>query len=591
MLLCAVSLLLAAGSAGAARAAAPGSLDPSFGGGITSPGTNTRLFGTAVQSDGKVVAVGETGVGSSPAVLLARFTSSGALDPSFGSGGLVRGPAVSGTIGSGSIGRAVAVQPDGKIVVVGKATSSDGIGRYGVLVERYDANGSLDSTFGQGGVVLLLASEFGDGYAVAIQPDGKIVATGSADTAGTGGTAPRVAVIRLNSSGGLDGSFGAGGIDVVDLGPYSYAYAVAVQSDGKIVLAGSQAPGLQVPNALIARLTASGALDTSFAGTGSYGHQYALGAANSGFNAVAVQGDGRIVAAGAAVRGSTLGNSVGADAVLARFTSSGAPDPSFGSGGAAYTSSAVNSPPGNTGVPGAKSVLIAPNGDIVAAGVSVSGGVETTASLWAFTPSGSLDSRFGSGGAVTTVFQSDFADEYSALALAPNGDLAAVGDAQAAYEGAYAGIAARYIGFGPPPLPPLKVLLTGLKGSYKTATVVKHGLKVGVNCNEACTIAVSLVASTATARQLHILSRVQRCKKTHGHRRCVTVRVYQQITLARGKATLGNGGLHTFVLKLSRSAAKALKAQRGVKLTLRALVTSPASHKHSSISKTFSFKR
>jgi hypothetical protein len=288
-----------------------------------------------------------------------------------------------------------------------------------------------------------------------------------------------------------------------------------------------------------------------------------------------------------------VGSSVGADAVVARFTSSGAPDSSFGAGGVAYTSSAVNSPPGNTGVPGAKGVLIAPNGDVVAAGISVSG-LQTTAILWAFTPSGALDNGFGSGGAVTTGFQSDFADEFSALAVAPNGDLAAVGDAQPTYEGAYAGVAARYIGFGPPPAPPsapLKVSFGGLKGSYKTATVIKHGLKVGVNCNEACAIAVSLVAGTATARQLHILSRVKRCKKTHGHRRCVTVRVYQQITLASGRATLGSGGLHTFVLKLSRSAAKALKAQRSVKLTLRALVTSTASHEHSSISKTLSFKR
>ena len=272
----------------AALAASPGSLDSSFGsGGIATMGQNTRLFGTAVQSDGKVVAVGESGAGSSADVLVARFTSSGALDHSFGSGGLVQGPAVPTAGGSGSLARAVAIQPDGKIVVVGRATTADGTGTDGLLIERYDSNGGLDHSFGSGGVVNLLSSTYGDGYAVAIQPDGKIVATGAADAAGSGGTFPRVAVARLSSNGSLDTSFGSGGIDVLDLGAYSYADAVALQGDGKIVIAGSQRPGLEVTNALIARLTPSGARDSSFAGSGAFAQQYAAsGGAYSGFDAV-----------------------------------------------------------------------------------------------------------------------------------------------------------------------------------------------------------------------------------------------------------------------------------------------------------------
>ncbi len=274
--LCVCLIALAGFAPGVARAAQPGSIDTGFGAsGVAGAGADARLFGTAVQTDGKVVAVGQSGIQSGATLLLARFTSSGARDRSFGSGGLVKGPAVSSPLGTGSVGRSVAVQSDGKIVVVGRATTSDASGTDGILIERFNSNGSIDGTFGSHGVVTVLTSQLGDGYAVALQPDGKIIATGSADANGSGGLTPRVAVVRLNANGSLDSGFGAGGIDVLDLGAYSYALAVAEQKDGKIVIGGSQAPGLQVPNALIARLTAGGALDPSFGSGGAYAHQYA----------------------------------------------------------------------------------------------------------------------------------------------------------------------------------------------------------------------------------------------------------------------------------------------------------------------------
>ena len=106
-----------------AQAASPGTLDSSFGSaGAASLGSNTRLFATAVQSNGDVVAVGESGAGTATQLLVARFTTSGALDSSFGTGGLVNGPAVAGA--QGSLARALAIQPDGKIVVVGTATNA-----------------------------------------------------------------------------------------------------------------------------------------------------------------------------------------------------------------------------------------------------------------------------------------------------------------------------------------------------------------------------------------------------------------------------------------------------------------------------------
>jgi uncharacterized delta-60 repeat protein len=557
--LCAGSAALFLGIAGVARAAAAGSLDSGFGGGgIASSGSGTRLLGAAVQGDGKVVAVGETGASSNATLLVARFTSRGLLDRSFGAGGLARGLAISGSADAGSIGRAVAIQPDGKIVVVGKNTSRDGSARDGLLVERFNANGSVDTGFGSHGVVnLLTGNSFGDGYAVAVQPDGRIVATGSADAAGSGGTTPRVAVVRLNANGSLDGSFALGGVDVLDLGAYSYALAVALQPDHKIVIAGSQAPGLQAPHALVARLTASGALDPSFAGTGAYAHQYARGAANSGFNALAIQSTGSIVAAGSAASGNS-----GADTLVVRFTGSGAQDRTFGSGGAVYTPSAVNWSAGSTPtVPGASGVALAPDGDIVVAG-SYANSIVTYATVWALTSHGALDGAFGHSGASVLTNSDQNNTEYAAIALSPtDGDFFAAGDA-VPFGGSYTGVAARYIGFGAPP-PPLKLSLSGIRRSYKTSTVGKHGLQFTVGCNEACTIDVSLIASASVARKLGL-----------------GVRGKRPVALASRKLALsGSGGVRQIALKLSKGEATALERQEGVSLALAVSANATVTHK------------
>ncbi len=505
ILLCAAWATSAGATAAVADAAPPGSLDTTFGsGGIVATGVGTRVFGTAVQSNGKVVMAGESGAGSSADVLIARFNASGSLDRSFGSGGIVRGPAIAGS--PGSIARAVAVESDGKLVVVGSATDTSGSYADGLVVERYNSNGSLDTSFGVGGVVAVLTgSSFGNGYAVAIQADGKIVATGSASAAGRGGTAPRVAVIRLNATGRLDTGFGVGGIDVLDLGPYSYALAVALQTDGKVVIAGSGSPGQQGQDALIARLTTSGALDPGFAGSGSYTHQYAQSSSSSGFNAVAVLSNGRIVAAGSSANGNSAD-----DTLVVRFSPSGAPDSSFGSKGVVYTSSAVNWSFGATpATPGAYAILTAPNGDVVLAG-SYANGVTTYATLWALTPNGQLDAGFGLSGTSVLTNSDGNNTEYAAIALSPTtGNFVAVGDTTP-FGGSYTGIAARYVGLGvpppppPPPLPPLKLSMTGVSGSRKTSAVVKDGLKLTVGCNEACTVKVSLMMSMATARRLKL---------------------------------------------------------------------------------------
>jgi uncharacterized delta-60 repeat protein len=569
-LACAAVLLLTLGTAAAAQAASPGTLVAGFGsGGLASTGANTRLFGTTVQSNGDILAVGESGVGSSPDLLLARFTPSGALDHSFGSGGLVHGPAISGF---GSLGRAVAVQSNGQIVVVGEATDPSGTYPHGMLIERFNSNGGIDTTFGSHGVAdVLTGASAGQGYAVAIQADGKIVATGAATAAGSDGTAPRVAVVRLKTNGSLDTSFRGGGTDVIDLGAYSSALAVALQSNGDIVIAGSQAPGLQVTNALIARLTTTGTLDSSFGTGGAYAHQYAQGAASSTFNGVAIQSNGDIVAAGAATAGNT-----GADTIVVRFTSAGHQDGSFGSGGVVYTPSATQYT--STGAtPGSNGVVIAPNGDIITAGTfDIS--VETYATLWAFSPSGAAVTSFGTGGKAVLTNSAGNNTEDAALAISPvTGDLVAVGDGGRPYSGSYAGMAALYVGYGPPKAPPtltFKLSLKGVDKSYKTSTVAKHGLKLTAGCNEACSLTAELTVSAKTAKQLHL--------KVHGK---------SPVKIASGKATLKASGTKSITLKLSKSLAKALEKQKSVGLTLELTGKASATNKSLTTKKNVTFKR
>jgi len=395
-MLAAAALLAAAavGVAQAAHSARHGALVKGFGHhGVVTLGRGTSLLGVAAEPNGDTVAVGESGAGRHTRMLVARLTPSGRLDGRFGHRGIAAGPLIKAYRGSGSLGRAVAIQRDGKIVVVGKGTSPDGSGRGGLLIVRFDANGRLDRSFGHGGVVNLLASSFGDGYGVAIEPNGDIVATGTADKLGSGGSSfPRLAVVRLRPNGSPDRSFGSHGISVLDVGPYSYGLAVAIDR-GRIVVAGSVSPDLRSTDGLIVGLTASGRLDHGFAGRGFAYRQYAQGASYSAFNAIAVRGNGQVVAAGA-----TAASQNRAFALIARFSRSGRPDGGFGSRGVAYVQSATEYLSSNSLTPGAYGVALSRGGDVLAAGLA-SRGVLASLALWELDSRGRPVRRFGSGGA------------------------------------------------------------------------------------------------------------------------------------------------------------------------------------------------
>lgn len=416
----AVTVVAALLSASAAAAAAPGSLDASFGGGVVSVGSGTQLFGVTVAPGGVVVAAGQSG----GMVLVQRFTSSGQRDGTYSAG-----------VG---VARAASTEADGKVVIAGSSG--------GMFAQRFNLDGSVDTSFGSHGIAAVPGlGGSAVANAVAVQPDGKIVVAGT-----IGGSDTRIAVARFNTNGTLDTSFGSGGAEEINLGlPYEAAEAVAVQRDGKIVLSGHEqgSPYYAFFNGVVVRLQPNGTLDPSFASSGvlSYHH------VNSGYdtlNAVAIQNDGKIVAAGSDVGGPY--------AVFLRLNSDGSYDTSFGSGGETDLSSGTF-----TSKPvGANGVVIAGGGRVVAAGAIQRNGTDYRAGLWALSPAGAADPSFGSGGIV----QQPSELEACGMAIQPDGNLVVVGDTVSPTDpnrqpcsvasGSFtpAGFVARYLGFGPPPV-------------------------------------------------------------------------------------------------------------------------------------------
>ena len=239
--------------------AAPGDLDLTFGNGgkvLTPIGSgNDYSFGAAIQSDGKIVLAGESYNGANRDFALARYNPDGSLDASFGSGGKVVTPIGSRDESAGDI----AIQPDGKIVVAGYSINADSFADFALV--RYNANGSLDNSFGTGGKVTTSFGSVGSdvviAHAIAIQADGKIVAAGRSF-----GNFNKFALARYNTNGSLDTSFGTGGKLTTQISSNSNdeAYAVAIQSDGKIVVGGRSFNGATYDFAVV-KYNTDGSLD------------------------------------------------------------------------------------------------------------------------------------------------------------------------------------------------------------------------------------------------------------------------------------------------------------------------------------------
>ena len=301
---------------GLTRLNTDGSPDLSFGlNGKTTTSQMASATAVAIQSDGKIVAAG-----GSSGFQLARYYTNGLSDTSFGSNG------IAGTQLVGLV-QAVKIQSDGKIITVGAGGTSQP--QFGVA--RFNTDGTLDNSFGSGGTVLTAFESGAVAVATGIQSDGKIVATGI--TVSQGGGEFDFATARYKTNGALDLFFGSLGraTNNVGSGTLDCAYAMAIQTDGKIVLAGSASFGSAAGpvaswasvNSFVAliRLNTNGTLDTTFGNNGSVVTE--VGAYCDVAVALALQLDGKILLAG----GSQSGNY---QWFVQRYNSDGSPDPTYG---------------------------------------------------------------------------------------------------------------------------------------------------------------------------------------------------------------------------------------------------------------------
>jgi uncharacterized delta-60 repeat protein len=387
--------LVAAAPAGASA----GDLDPTFGTGglvITDiAGDLDEAFAVTIQDTDKIVAAGSAAEGNGSALgdfAVVRYKEAGGLDPSFGAGGKVKFDFTGA--GGDDVIRALAVQSNGRLVAAGHAGDQ-------WALARFRTNGSLDPSFGAGGKV---SGPFtGDIRALAVQADGKLVAAGTAGSA--------FALARYNPDGSLDTSFGAGGLVTTDFPGASFAeaHALAVQSDGKIVAAGSAGAAAFA----VARYNPDGSLDPRFGAGGLV--TTAFGGFFNEANGLVMQADGRIVAAGEVVNV----DSTSAFA-LARYRSDGSLDPAFGTGGTLTTDFA------GTGT--AAALVMQASGRLVAAGTAnPATGTGNDFALAGYRPDGSLDPTFGTGGKITTDFGAGGLDRANALTVQADDKLVAAG--------------------------------------------------------------------------------------------------------------------------------------------------------------------
>jgi len=264
-----------------------GSLDLSFDGDgkvTTAIGSgDDRSYAVAIDDHGKIVVAGQSHNGSNDDIAVVRYLSDGSLDTSFGTGGKV-----TTDIGSAAdYGYAVAIDNSGKIVVAGLSHNRS---NYDFAVVRYNSDGSLDLSFDSDGMVTTDIGSDDEGYAVAIDDSGKIVVAGQSRN----GSSEDFAVVRYLSDGSLDLSFDSDGKVTTAIGTgHDYGRAVAIDGSGKIVVAGFSGSNRDFA---VVRYNSDGSLDLSF-GTGGK-VTTAIGSGNDYGRAVAIDDSGKIVVAG-----------------------------------------------------------------------------------------------------------------------------------------------------------------------------------------------------------------------------------------------------------------------------------------------------
>ncbi|MFH1227686.1 MAG: delta-60 repeat domain-containing protein [Planctomycetota bacterium] len=348
---------------------------------VLGPG-NDYARAVVLQPDGKIILAGSAGDDFG----LARLNSDGTIDDAFG----ISGTVTSDFGGNQDCAQAVAIQPDGKIILAGRARIG---GNDRIALARYTVTGTLDAAFGAGGLVTTALGTQSGAYACIVQPDGKILAGGWADY----GPSACFALARYRDDGTPDIYFGCNGAITATIGT-AKAYAMALQPDGRIILAGD---GLNM-----VRFDHFGTTDTFFsAGTQSG----ALPPGDTGTAyACALQPDGKIILAGIAEN----------QLLLARYRENGVPDTGFGNNGTVLIGGWAGQLNG---------MALQSDHKIIVAGTSCNMQAGTFGSfVMRFQPDGILDTGFGNNGNVSPsgLAHNEGAD---ACAVQPDGKIVAVG--------------------------------------------------------------------------------------------------------------------------------------------------------------------
>lgn len=397
--------------------AQPGMLDESFGteGKVTVSFGNSGDWGRSVlvQTDGKIIVVGETHTNTASIdYALARFNVDGSLDNTFDYDGKVT------TDFSNYQDHAYAsvLQPDGKIVVAGVTMIyMQPVPDKSFGIVRYNPDGSLDNLFGSGGLVSVsFLDEQASPLGIALQSDGKVIVVGWVEAANSSSD---IAIVRLNIDGSLDDTFGTGGKVTTDyFGDNEYASCVAVQTNGKIVVAGVVNDGTPYGDDFaIVRYNSDGSQDNTF-GTGGLIATDFFGYPDAA-NSIIIQPDGKIVAGGYC---RTTQNIDHYDFALARYTPDGNFDNSFDYDGK-VNSNFINEYPDR-----GYSLVLQEDGKIILAGATIDAGDHDNFGMFRYNTDGSNDMSFGFLGGVILDFDESF-DYCYAAAIQPDSKIVLAG--------------------------------------------------------------------------------------------------------------------------------------------------------------------
>ena len=308
-----------------------GTLDTTFG----TEGTTTTNLGdwdtahaTTLQPDGKILIAGTTITNNHRNIALIRYNPNGTLDTTFGTEGTT-----TTNLGDWDTAHATTLQPDGKILIAGTTITNN---HRNIALIRYNPNGTLDTTFGTEGTTTTNLGDWDTAHATTLQPDGKILIAGTRNVYFQQPKTHEVSVFpdqidflvtRYNYDGTLDTTFGTEGTTITDLGGWDRANTIALQSDGKILIAGTTITNNH-RNIALTRYNPNGTLDTTFGTEGTTTTN--LGDWDTAHTMV-LQSDGKIL-----IAGTTIANNH-RNIALTRYNPNGTLDTTFGMEGTTST--------------------------------------------------------------------------------------------------------------------------------------------------------------------------------------------------------------------------------------------------------------